>query len=819
MGRVSLPPACGNCCGLSVRYGTVWSGWGTVRIDKGVPVTGTDEAVDRPLMEVVFDAIDADKELADDAKYLVLAALEGADQLNDQLDGVTLIQTRRAAQALVEEPVGAFLTSVEVAGFRGIGPKSELKLHPAPGITIVSGRNGSGKSSFAEALEFAVTGKSYRWENKAKLWKDTWRNLHESSQCHVRVGLTIEGSEPTVVGVDWAADASLTDNSTWTQVGKAKRSPGTDGLGWKSAIELHRPILSYDEIGGLIEDSPSTLYDALAKLLGLDEIADAEKCLASALKDAKVPRQAAKDELAQLKRIVGESTDDRAQSAVTLLKKRNPDINAVQALATGSASTQSAALSGLRAIVGLAIALQEQVDAVVAALRKALAGTVDLASDALAIVERRNALLTSALELHADTGTTDCPVCETGTLDDAWAEHARTRMSDEDNKLTRFKEARRNFEDARRAATALIDDLADATAVDGVDLPSLNSYREAVIKARAAPGPVTELAEHLTATLPAVVESGGTLRHEAAAAIQVREDTWAPIASRLASWVQMEQTAAKTDATVTSLEAAKKWMTAHAIDLRNQRLEPIAEQAREIWAELRQESNVDIGAISLQGTNTSRKAVLKGTVDGVPSEALSVMSQGELHALALALFIPRATTPNSPFRFIVLDQNRRVHQGFVDSGRNTPGRRLLARRPPRHRYPTTGCRCAVGRGHEGDRVEDPCQGNPQSGEAVCRRCLCTGEGRGCAQRRQASSSTGSVPARDRIRSAAGVLRQRAPLGEGAAGHRTALGGSKKDDKQTEVGDPRRSGRQLGRVAELSNRTRPDAQARQRRHPR
>ncbi|MCZ4278833.1 AAA family ATPase [Rhodococcoides yunnanense] len=618
-------------------------------------MTGTDEAVDRPLMEVVFDAIDADKELADDAKYLVLAALEGADQLNDQLDGVTLIQTRRAAQALVEEPVGAFLTSVEVAGFRGIGPKSELKLHPAPGITIVSGRNGSGKSSFAEALEFAVTGKSYRWENKAKLWKDTWRNLHESSQCHVRVGLTIEGSEPTVVGVDWAADASLTDNSTWTQVGKAKRSPGTDGLGWKSAIELHRPILSYDEIGGLIEDSPSTLYDALAKLLGLDEIADAEKCLASALKDAKVPRQAAKDELAQLKRIVGESTDDRAQSAVTLLKKRNPDINAVQALATGSASTQSAALSGLRAIVGLAIALQEQVDAVVAALRKALAGTVDLASDALAIVERRNALLTSALELHADTGTTDCPVCETGTLDDAWAEHARTRMSDEDNKLTRFKEARRNFEDARRAATALIDDLADATAVDGVDLPSLNSYREAVIKARAAPGPVTELAEHLTATLPAVVESGGKLRHEAAAAIQVREDTWAPIASRLASWVQMEQTAAKTDATVTSLEAAKKWMTAHAIDLRNQRLEPIAEQAREIWAELRQESNVDIGAISLQGTNTSRKAVLKGTVDGVPSEALSVMSQGELHALALALFIPRATTPNSPFRFIVLD--------------------------------------------------------------------------------------------------------------------------------------------------------------------
>ena len=31
------------------------------------------------------------------------------------------------------------------------------------------------------------------------------------------------------------------------------------------------------------------------------------------------------------------------------------------------------------------------------------------------------------------------------------------------------------------------------------------------------------------------------------------------------------------------------------------------------------------------------------------------MSQGELHSLALALFLPRATMPESPFRFVVLD--------------------------------------------------------------------------------------------------------------------------------------------------------------------
>ena len=42
-------------------------------------------------------------------------------------------------------------------------------------------------------------------------------------------------------------------------------------------------------------------------------------------------------------------------------------------------------------------------------------------------------------------------------------------------------------------------------------------------------------------------------------------------------------------------------------------------------------------------------------MDGQPTKALSVMSQGEQHALALALFLPRATAANSPFRFVVLD--------------------------------------------------------------------------------------------------------------------------------------------------------------------
>ena len=42
-------------------------------------------------------------------------------------------------------------------------------------------------------------------------------------------------------------------------------------------------------------------------------------------------------------------------------------------------------------------------------------------------------------------------------------------------------------------------------------------------------------------------------------------------------------------------------------------------------------------------------------MDGIPGAALGVMSQGELHSLALSLFLPRATLPESPFRFVVID--------------------------------------------------------------------------------------------------------------------------------------------------------------------
>ena len=43
------------------------------------------------------------------------------------------------------------------------------------------------------------------------------------------------------------------------------------------------------------------------------------------------------------------------------------------------------------------------------------------------------------------------------------------------------------------------------------------------------------------------------------------------------------------------------------------------------------------------------------SVDGEPGTALGTMSQGEINALALSVFLPRAAMPGSPFGFLVID--------------------------------------------------------------------------------------------------------------------------------------------------------------------
>ena len=105
----------------------------------------------------------------------------------------------------------------------------------------------------------------------------------------------------------------------------------------------------------------------------------------------------------------------------------------------------------------------------------------------------------------------------------------------------------------------------------------------------------------------------------------------------------------------TRLKNVTDWLGDEINWLRNERFAPIAKQVQVIWERLRQTSSVSLDNVELAGTKTRRHVKLSVSVDDTEGGALAVMSQGELHALALSLFLPRATLPESPFRFIVID--------------------------------------------------------------------------------------------------------------------------------------------------------------------
>ncbi|OBG82604.1 recombinase RecF [Mycobacterium sp. E802] len=612
---------------------------------------------DDRLKNFVLSLADADEKLSEQAKLVVLAAMESPDELgevlSDDATSVELVQSLTAEARQDGEPVGAYLHSITVQGFRGIGPVVTLPFRPGPGLVVVAGRNGSGKSTLAEGLELALTGTNSRWKNKTAVWSQNWRNLHAGEPAQIRVKLAEEGSGATVIGVDWPSGEVEVENlKTWVQRDGKKRED-TAVLGWTGALEMYRPLLSYDELGGILEGRSSDFYDQLHKLLGLEQLTDAMARLEKEVKQLKQPSAAQKSARDALRPKLEAHGDPRAAKALAQLKKRRPDLNAVRPLI--SDRTTSAMPSAWSCAQNLTVPDEQDVALACQVLRSAADAEQEEVGRADVLTADRVRLLEVSLEFHANHGDQKCPVCGGGDLTAEWAVAARSALAGAQQSAQALSSARAATKQARSALVDLANSvqLPPESDVSLSHLPTALAAYQAFV---ALPGDGAHaLADHVQQKLPSLRDAYSVLQEQAAELIAAQEDAWMPVAVELAEWLGKAERADAVASTLAVASEALKWLLDNAAQLRSQRIEPLAEQARQIWATLRQESNVELGGIELAGQKTTRRVVLKADVDGSDTEAFGVMSQGELQALALAVFIPRATSPASPFRFMVLD--------------------------------------------------------------------------------------------------------------------------------------------------------------------
>jgi recombinational DNA repair ATPase RecF len=586
---------------------------------------------------------------------LALAAMADEGALEAGLAGETTLAADRTDPEDPSAGRAAYLHRVRVHGFRGIGPAVSLDLTPGPGLTLVVGRNGSGKSSFAEAAELALTGANARWERKSKVWRDGWRNLHSGDGALVAAEFVVDGqSGPTVVERRWGAAGGLEDATASVRTPAGASS--LTALGWKDGLDLYRPFLPYSELGAMVDEGPTSLHDALAAVLGLEEMSDGTK----RLRDARLRRErdwkAATSEGKALADELDGLDDDRGGKAAAQLRSRTPSLALLAELAAGAAEVDGT-IGRLRELASLRGPDLDAVRRVAGQLEDAQAEASDhTGTDAARDLEVAD-LLGAARRVHAEHGDGDCPVCGKGQLDGAWAEMAARREQELRNSAAQVQRAQAAVAAAERALGELIrpaPGIVERGGVVGVEVAGLLRAYDAWEAVPRQPEPWNRASALLTAA-DDLAAATTAVREEAATLLRAREDAWRPFAVRLASWLDRAGSAQAQLAPCKDLKEAEKQLGVVLDELRSERWTPIAEQAKEIWAALRQRSNVSVEDVALTGTGTKRRVEVKVTVDGVQGAALGVMSQGELHALALSLFLPRATLPESPFRFVVLD--------------------------------------------------------------------------------------------------------------------------------------------------------------------
>lgn len=194
-------------------------------------------ATDKPLVGIA-DFIREDNRLASYERDALLQILDSTDS------------KRRGMSGNAALPQAAYISQLAVAGFRGIGPRAELNVSPHPGLTIVYGANGSGKSSFAEALDVLFTGTTGRFAGRGVEWRSAQTNVHRPETGYVSATFALGTHETDLEPLvrSWTDDGYLTDAWDKTPIEEMR------AIGWLNTLDEFKPVLGYAELGPLLDE-------------------------------------------------------------------------------------------------------------------------------------------------------------------------------------------------------------------------------------------------------------------------------------------------------------------------------------------------------------------------------------------------------------------------------------------------------------------------------------------------------------------------------------------------------------------------------------
>ncbi len=618
------------------------------------------------IQDILFQRLVDQHRDSDEFALYVLAACESPDALSSFIAGT-------ATPARPVPPGGdpahaqvppTYVASIQARAFRGIGDDSQLKLTPGPGVTLVVGRNGSGKSSFAEGAEVAFTGTSARWAAKGSIeWQKGWRNVHCGLAPRLVVELVQEG-----IGAKARVERHWTDGEDFKSgvsqvVGSDKSRQTLADTGWGAALEHYRPFLSYSELGGMLAGGPTKIYEALLAGLGLDEFVRVRDGLASAAGEQgklwELSRKAGNALAERTDQLANDHPDEpRFGTLSALLAKKTRDVEAIAALVTGRASDGKGQL--IEALASLTGPLaSDDLERIPRELREAAAAVAEIRGRSEGLALGLSRLLKEALSYAQATVVEACPVCGSQTpLGAAWQAATATRLQEVEAatiQARQLEDRARELVRAGRAACVAAPALLTDAVRGGMAAAPVVAARWSDWARGATLADAAVLAAHVEATGPPLVEALEALRREARDEAARRDVLWQPFSQDVADWVAQTRSATLARVREKHLDEAKKWVAAEVETERENRFAPVKARAIDFWNTIARESNVRLQDIELTGHGNAKRVALKVTVDDKEAPALGVLSQGELNAMTLSLFLPRVLMPATPFGFVIVD--------------------------------------------------------------------------------------------------------------------------------------------------------------------